>query len=104
MAGFAADAAGHFYLPERYIDPFGNETTLDFDADDLFVRSSTDALGNATTVEAFDHRVLAPARLRDPNDNVSEAAFDIRGLPVATALMGKVDRRRAPRPATRSRH
>ena len=34
--------------------------------------------------------MLAPARLSDANDNVSEAAFDVRGLPVATALMGKV--------------
>jgi hypothetical protein len=62
VAGFASIAANHFYLPEHYIDPFGNQTTLDFDVDDLFVRSSTDALGNATTVEAFDYRVLAPAR------------------------------------------
>lgn len=90
VAGFATDAAQHFYLPERYIDPFGNQMTLAYDTDDLFIESSTDALGNTTTVEAFDHRVLAPARLKDVNDNVSEAAFDIRGLPVATALMGKV--------------
>ena len=34
--------------------------------------------------------MLAPARLRDRNANVSEAAFDVQGLPVATALMGKV--------------
>jgi RHS repeat-associated protein len=90
VAGFAPDAADHFYLPERYLDPFGNETTLTFDADDLFVQSRTDARGNAVAVEAFDHRVLGPARLRDANDNLSEAAFDIRGLPVATALMGEV--------------
>ena len=51
----------HFYLPERYTDPFGNVTTLEYDADDLFVQSSTDALGNTTVaVEAFDYRVLAP--------------------------------------------
>ena len=28
VAGFADDAAEHFYLPERYTDPFGNTTTL----------------------------------------------------------------------------
>jgi hypothetical protein len=27
VAGFADDAAEHFYLPERYTDPFGNTTT-----------------------------------------------------------------------------
>jgi RHS repeat-associated protein len=90
VAGFASDAAEHFYLPERYLDPFGNEQTLAYDVDDLYVRSKTDALGNAAIVEAFDCRVLSPARLRDANDNVNEVAFDIRGLPVATALMGKV--------------
>src|SRR4029453_2837373 len=32
VAGFNADAAKHFYLPERYTDPFGNTTTLDYDS------------------------------------------------------------------------
>lgn len=90
VAGFASDADEHFYLPERYFDPFGNETTLEFDDDDLFVRTHADALGNEVAVEAYDHRALAPARLRDANDNVNEVAFDIRGLPVAMALMGKI--------------
>jgi RHS repeat-associated protein len=90
VAGFAADAASHFYLPERYLDALGNETKVEFDGDDLFVASSSDALGNAVGVEAFDHRVLAPVRLKDPNANVTEVAFDIRGLAVATALMGKL--------------
>ncbi len=31
IAGFAPDAAQHFYLPERYTDPFGNVTTLEYD-------------------------------------------------------------------------
>ena len=29
-AGFSIDAADHFYMPERYTDPFDNETTLEF--------------------------------------------------------------------------
>src|SRR5262249_39343508 len=40
VAGFAPDAARHFYLAERYIDPFGYETTLTYDSDDLFVEST----------------------------------------------------------------
>jgi YD repeat-containing protein len=91
VAGFDGEAARHFFLPERYRDPFGNETTLAYDADDLFVVSSTDPLGNTVSVEAFDPRVLTPSRLRDANDNLSEVAFDIRGMPVAIAVMGKVD-------------
>jgi RHS repeat-associated protein len=90
VAGFAADADRHFFLPERYLNPFGYETVLAYDADDLFVTSSTDPLGNATSVVRFDHRVLAPRRLKDPNDNVTAAAFDVLGLPVVTAVMGKV--------------
>lgn len=89
VAGFSNDAMLHFCLAERYVDPFGNETTLTYDADDLFVTSSVDPVGNTSTIEVFDRRVLAPSRLVDHNDNVSEAAFDVRGLPVATALLGK---------------
>ena len=57
IAGFAPDAAKHFYLPERYTDPFGNVTTVQFDHHDLFVESSTDALGNVTLVERGRHPV-----------------------------------------------
>jgi RHS repeat-associated protein len=90
VAGFAADAADHFYLPERYLDPFGNEASLAYDGDDLFVTSSTDPMGNTTEVLRFDHRVLAPSQVRDLNRNVSEVAFDVFGLPVVIAQLGKV--------------
>lgn len=89
IAGFAADASRHFYLPERYIDPFGNVTTLEFDNRDLFVAASTDARGNTTRVLAFDFRVLAPTAMQDPNDNLSEVSFDILGFPAAMAVKGK---------------
>jgi RHS repeat-associated protein len=89
IAGFAPDAAQHFYLPERYTDPFGNVTTVEYDLRDLFVRSSTDALGNTTRVTHFDFRVLAPGEMRDINDNVSEVFFDVLGLPTAMAIKGK---------------
>ncbi len=89
-AGFQPDAAAHFYLPERFLNSFGNETTLAYDADDLYVASSTDPVGNTTSVDRFDHRVLAPARLTDANANITEVAFDVRGLPVASATMGKL--------------
>lgn len=89
IAGFAADAHAHFFLPERYTDPFGNVTTLSYDTRDLYVRSSQDAKGNRSDIVRFDHRVLAPAEMVDANGNHSELAFDIRGLPVASALKGK---------------
>ncbi|AOY57284.1 insecticidal toxin complex protein, TcdB family [Desulfococcus multivorans] len=89
IAGFAPDAAQHFYLPERYEDPFGNVTTLEYDARDLFVKSSTDPMGNKTEVIDFDFRVLAPREMKDINGNLSEVFFDVLGLPTAMAVKGK---------------
>jgi len=89
IAGFAPDAAQHFYLPERYTDPFNNVTTLEYDPRDLFIASSTDALGNVTRVTQFDFRVLAPREMKDINDNLSEVFFDVLGLPTAMAVKGK---------------
>lgn len=90
VAGFNADAAAHFYLPERYADPFGNVTTLEYDGKyDLFIKSSTDAMGNKTEVVEFDFRVLAPRQLKDINDNLSEVVFDTLGMPAAVAVKGK---------------
>jgi RHS repeat-associated protein len=89
VAGFAADAAQHFYLPEKYTDAFGHSTTLEYDGYDLLLQSHGDALGNTVTVERFDYRVLAPLEMTDPNDNHSAVAFDALGLPVASAVMGK---------------
>ncbi|MDF0645957.1 MAG: SpvB/TcaC N-terminal domain-containing protein [Nitrospira sp.] len=89
-ARFSNDAAEHFYLPERYVDPFGHVTTLLFDQTyDLFIKSSTDALGNTAAVESFDYRVLAPSVLKDMNDNLTEMRYDIRGLPAVMAMKGK---------------
>jgi len=89
IAGFAPDAAQHFYLPERYTDPFGNVTTLQYDGRDLFIQASTDARGNTTRVIAFDYRLLAPSEMEDVNGNHSEAAFDILGHVIAVAMKGK---------------
>jgi len=97
VAGFTSNAAQHFYLPERYTDPFGNETTLQYDGKyNLFIQSSTDALGNSSGVALdhlgnprFDYRVLAPMEMVDANGNRSEVAFDILGMVVASAVKGK---------------
>ncbi|MDP1678679.1 MAG: SpvB/TcaC N-terminal domain-containing protein [Candidatus Nitrotoga sp.] len=94
IAGFAPDAAQHFYLPERYTDPFDNVTTLEYDGKyDLFVKSSTDSLQNKTEVTDFDYRVLAPREMKDINENLSAVYFDILGLPAAMAVKGKGDNR-----------
>lgn len=90
QAGFNTDAPRHFYLPERYTDPFGNPTLLAYDANyGLFIQSSTDARGNTTRVEQFDYRMLAPREMVDLNGNYSEVYFDILGMVVALAAKGK---------------
>ena len=89
VAGFAADAHQHFYLPESYTDPFGNATTLSYDPLDLYVAESKDARDNTTTVARFDFRVLAPIELVDANGNHTEVAHDLLGMVVAMAVKGK---------------
>ncbi|SMQ78428.1 RHS repeat-associated core domain-containing protein [Bacillus sp. OV166] len=89
LAGYNTDAPQHFYLPERYTDPFDNQTVLTYDSRDLYVHSSMDALLSRTEVTKFDFRVLAPAQMKDANDNLTEVRFDILGMPTAMALMGK---------------
>jgi hypothetical protein len=89
IAGFAEDAADHFYLPERYTDSFGHVTTLTFDKYDLYIKESTDPASNTVSVTNFDFRVLAPLEMQDINGNLSEVCFDTLGMPAAVAVKGK---------------
>ncbi|MGV9867047.1 SpvB/TcaC N-terminal domain-containing protein [Rhodococcus koreensis] len=89
IAGYNAHAPQRFFQPERYTDPFGNVTLVDYDSSGLFVRASTDALGNRTEVTAFDFRVMAACQIQDINGNRSEVCFDVLGMPVAMTLSGK---------------
>ena len=69
-AGFAPDAHEYFFLPNRYTDPFGNQTTLVYHAPHyLFVQKITDAKGNVTAIAndsmgnpRFDYRVSGTHR------------------------------------------
>lgn len=84
-----AEARAHFFLPRRYRDPFGHNAIVDFDAHDLLMVETRDALNNRVTVDANDYRVLQPRLVSDPNRNQTEVAFDALGLVVGTAVMGK---------------
>lgn len=89
IAGFANDAASHFYLPEKYTDAFGNVTNLQFDEPyHLYLQSSEDPNGNRTEMTKFDFRVLLPSVMKDMNDNETELLFDIIGIPTALAIKG----------------
>src|SRR6185369_2749304 len=61
-----AEAREHFFLPRRFADPFGSETHVAYDAYDLLVAATADAVGNTVFAEN-DYRVLQPARVTDPN-------------------------------------
>jgi RHS repeat-associated protein len=105
-----AHARSHFFLPYRYRDPFGATTTVTYDRPqdtaappyDLLIWETMDPLGNRVTVgerrldgtidpskPGNDYRLLQPWRVMDPNRNRTQVAFDVLGLVVGTAVMGK---------------
>jgi hypothetical protein len=87
---YPAAAAAAFYLPDQFVDAWGNTTSVTYYADyQLLVSEVVDPLGNTTSALAFEWRVLAPQQTQDFNDNLTEARFDIRGLVVGTAVEGK---------------
>ena len=83
-----AYARRHFFTPRRYRDPFGNTTLVTFDAHDLTLIKTQDAVGNTVT-SSTDYRVLAPKLVTDANRNRAAAAFDALGMLAGTAIMGK---------------
>lgn len=84
-------ARGHFFLPHRFQDPFGNQTVVTYDdTSRLLIELTLDAVGNLVQA-ANDYRVLQPRLITDPNGNRSEVRFDALGMVVGTAIMGKVN-------------
>ncbi len=87
-------ARRHFFLPHRYRDPFGQETTALYDSSpgnasanhDLLVVETRDPLGSVVTVATKDdagraemrndYRVLQSYWVTDPNGNRTRVAFD----------------------------
>jgi RHS repeat-associated protein len=84
-----AIAEKDFFLPRRYRNPFGQDTSVSFDAANLLMVETRDALGNRVTVEANDYRVLQPRLVSDANRNQTAVALDVLGMVVGTAVMGK---------------
>ncbi len=100
-----AHARRHFFLPRRYRNPFhtdlvSTESVVHYDAYDLLIQETEDALRNRVTVgerdaeghlikTGNDYRVLQPKQIMDPNRNRTEVAFDALGMVVGTAVMGK---------------
>jgi len=83
-------ALQHFFLPRRFEDPFGNSSSVDYDNPyDLLVVRTVDAMAN-TVAATNDYRVLQPTLLTDPNGNRAAVSFDVLGMVVGTAVMGKI--------------
>jgi RHS repeat-associated protein len=86
----ATDAQTRFCLPLSYTDPFGSTTKVKYYGDYfLFAQQTEDELENKATVDLFNFRTLSPQRMRDANNNVSEAIADELGLVKAMAVFGK---------------
>ena len=101
-------AKDHFFLPHRFRDPFHNNATgtnlkdgkITYDEYALLIQQTRDPLDNVIAavtkdtmdrvIITLDYRVLQPWMVTDPNDNRDEVAYDILGLVVGTAVMGKV--------------
>ena len=81
--------AASFYLADTFMDPFGNTSSIAYDAYFLAVLQATDPVGNTVAAD-YDYRVLSPVLVTDANGNRAAAQFDGLGRVVATAIMGKV--------------
>ncbi|WP_261561638.1 SpvB/TcaC N-terminal domain-containing protein [Frankia tisae] len=102
-----AYARQHFFLSHRFRDPFhteavSTESVVTYDAYDLLVEETLDALGNRVSAgerdaspeqrlvrRAQDYRVLQPELVMDANRNRSSVVFDALGMVTGTAVMGK---------------
>jgi RHS repeat-associated protein len=84
------NAQNRFYVPLSYTDPYGAKTKVKYyDNYFLFIEATEDALGNTSKVDTFNFRTLSPQRMKDANNNLSEAIADELGLIKAVAVMGK---------------
>ena len=95
-------ARQHFFIPRRAEDPFGALSFVELDKYDLLVKETRDVYGNRVTVgqrsdpangveaeSGFDYRVLGPYMVQDANGNRALSSFDILGMVVGSAGMGK---------------
>ncbi len=83
-----AEARAHFFLPRKFVDPFDQSATVDYDPHDLTMVKTQDALGNIV-ISQNDYRVLQPSLITDPNGNRAAASFDALGLVAGSSIMGK---------------
>ncbi len=85
-----ANAQNRFFTPISYTDPYGAVTKVTYYSNYfLFIKETEDAIGNKAGVDLFNFRTLAPQRMKDANNNLSEALVDELGMVKAIAIFGK---------------
>ena len=84
-SGHAVLDPAKFFQPDKTVDPFGQETELEYDDDVYFVTKTTDPKGNTTQTE-YDHRALAPAVVTDPNRATTTSSYNALGLLTSRAV------------------
>ena len=87
--GFSQFDPHNFFISEKSVDPWGNESSVEFDKMHLLPVKVTDPLGNTITA-IYDYRILQPLEITDPNGNRQRVAYDGFGRVIRTAVMGKV--------------
>ena len=92
-----------FYSPLAFEDPFGAITTVKYDTETfsgatrnndgyyLFVKESTDAIENKTSINVFNYRALSPIKMVDINANPSSVILDELAMVKAVAAEGNGD-------------
>lgn len=84
--------ANHYYMPVRYIDPFGATYQTTYDRYSLLTVETRDPLHNITSVRN-SYRVMQPELLKDANDSRTKIKLNALGLVTAVALMGRRGRK-----------
>ena len=95
-------AKRHYFRTWHAQDAFGARSFVEFDKYDLLVNESRDPFGNSSTVgqrrddllgvkaiSGNDYRIMSPRLVQDPNGNRTMYSYDIHGMVVGTAVMGK---------------
>jgi RHS repeat-associated protein len=87
---YPANPADRFYIPIGAKDPMGLETIATLDRYNLLVeRVQVRQAAWTETIAINDYRVLAPVMAIDPNKNRAAVEFDVLGMVVKSAVMGK---------------
>ena len=89
VAVYAANPAGHFYLPVGFRDALGLEAITTLDTYDLLpIRTQITQAPWSETRAVNDYRVLGPLSITDVNGNQTAVAIDALGMVTSTAVMG----------------